>query len=233
MHLLRRERSTVLDWVQQRVDSVKQYVPATDAAAPVQEDFLSYALSDTLSDYDTEDAVFDYSGFSAEELASLTEATVTANSGELPDDSYDAVVTYALPESEQYAPVPDRIELGKLLEPEGDLIIADSHFSDYSLSDYLNETVGDEAHIGFFTRALKDGPVTVLNDHTVVMPDTKAVGVYLEDAGGKIWQKDLVDSSLWSRSKVSRIVTEMAEEDAIEKVRLGRENLITYPGNLL
>ncbi|WP_254829390.1 helix-turn-helix transcriptional regulator [Haloglomus salinum] len=47
---------------------------------------------------------------------------------------------------------------------------------------------------------------------------------------GRIRQSNIVELSDWSKSKVSRLLSTMEAEGYIEKVAVGRENIIVLPG---
>jgi hypothetical protein len=51
----------------------------------------------------------------------------------------------------------------------------------------------------------------------------------LTESGGRMRQHEIVEATDWSKSKVSRLLSRMAEEGQVRKVRLGRENLVTLP----
>lgn len=56
--------------------------------------------------------------------------------------------------------------------------------------------------------------------------DAERVQMLLEARDGRMRQAEIVDELEWSASKTSRVIGEMADEGEIEKLRLGRENLI-------
>lgn len=56
--------------------------------------------------------------------------------------------------------------------------------------------------------------------------DEERVLAILDDHDGEIKQAELVDTVDWSKSKVSRVLSEMEEGGRVEKLRLGRENLV-------
>jgi hypothetical protein len=56
--------------------------------------------------------------------------------------------------------------------------------------------------------------------------DEDRVLAALEGEGGRMKQSDLADQLDWSASKTSRVLSGMAEEDQVEKLRIGRENVI-------
>jgi hypothetical protein len=47
--------------------------------------------------------------------------------------------------------------------------------------------------------------------------------------GGRCKQSRIVEELDWSKSKTSRVLSRMAEEDRVEKLRIGRENVIELP----
>lgn len=60
----------------------------------------------------------------------------------------------------------------------------------------------------------------------VVMTDEELVRSLLEDHGGRIRQTVIADEFGWSASKTSRVIGRMVDEGTIEKLRVGRENLL-------
>lgn len=61
------------------------------------------------------------------------------------------------------------------------------------------------------------------------LTDEERVLDLLESRGGRVAQATIAETFDWSTSKTSRVLSRMAEEGAIEKLRLGRENLIELP----
>ena len=61
--------------------------------------------------------------------------------------------------------------------------------------------------------------------------DEDRVRAALADAGGRMRQSDLAEQLDWSPSKTSRVLSEMADEGQIEKLRIGRENVIDLVGD--
>lgn len=59
--------------------------------------------------------------------------------------------------------------------------------------------------------------------------DEERVLELLESRGGRVPQAAVVEAFDWSTSKTSRVLTRMADEGTIEKLQLGRENLIRLP----
>lgn len=66
-------------------------------------------------------------------------------------------------------------------------------------------------------------------DPDPVVTDAARVEELLEEGGGQLRQTEIVDAMDWSKSKTSRVLSNMADEDRIEKLRIGRENVIRYP----
>jgi hypothetical protein len=63
-----------------------------------------------------------------------------------------------------------------------------------------------------------------------VADDRLVVGM-LTAAGGRVKQGEIVEHSDWSKAKVSRLLSRMADDGEITKIRLGRENLICLAGH--
>ena len=62
-----------------------------------------------------------------------------------------------------------------------------------------------------------------------LLSDEERVARLLEANGGRMKQAAIVTETGWSNAKVSQLLSEMDENDEIEKLRIGRENLITLP----
>ena len=67
-----------------------------------------------------------------------------------------------------------------------------------------------------------DDPVTGAE----VMTDAERVQTLLEATDGRMRQTAIADEFDWSASKVSRVIGKMVDEGTVEKLQLGRENLI-------
>ncbi|KAB1194355.1 MarR family transcriptional regulator [Haloferax sp. MBLA0076] len=59
-----------------------------------------------------------------------------------------------------------------------------------------------------------------------ILTDEDRVQNLLRASDGRIRQKDVVTELDWSKSKVSRVLSRMEDDGTIEKLRLGRENVI-------
>lgn len=64
---------------------------------------------------------------------------------------------------------------------------------------------------------------------TPLLTDEERVLQLLHENDGQCKQQHIVAATDWSKSKVSRLLSRMAEDDAIEKITLGRENVIRLP----
>jgi hypothetical protein len=62
-----------------------------------------------------------------------------------------------------------------------------------------------------------------------LLSDEERVETLLEQNGGRMRQADIVKETDWSDAKVSQLLSRMADEGSIEKLRLGRENVISLP----
>jgi hypothetical protein len=62
-----------------------------------------------------------------------------------------------------------------------------------------------------------------------LLSDEERVRRLLETNGGRMKQANIVKETGWSNAKVSQLLSSMDEDGEIEKLRLGRENLISFP----
>ncbi len=58
------------------------------------------------------------------------------------------------------------------------------------------------------------------------MSDEEKVIMYLEEAGGQMFQSDLVKRTDFSKSKLSMVLSDLKDKGAILKIKKGKENLI-------
>lgn len=65
---------------------------------------------------------------------------------------------------------------------------------------------------------------------TELLSDEERVERLLDSNGGRMKQADIVKETDWSNAKVSQLLSAMEEEGRIDKLRIGRENLISLPG---
>ncbi len=75
-------------------------------------------------------------------------------------------------------------------------------------------------------------PSSAKTDDPAAKPDTEAETEYDRvrrlclEADGPLPQQEIVNATEWSEAKVSRVVSRLAEQEKIEKTRMGRRNLI-------
>ncbi|MBX0324105.1 hypothetical protein EGH21_13790 [Halomicroarcula sp. F13] len=62
-----------------------------------------------------------------------------------------------------------------------------------------------------------------------LLSDEERVEHLLEQNGGRMKQARIVKETGWSNAKVSQLLSAMDEDDRIDKLRIGRENLISFP----
>lgn len=62
-----------------------------------------------------------------------------------------------------------------------------------------------------------------------LLSDEERVEALLRRNDGRMKQARIVEQTRWSNAKVSQLLSSMAEEGRIEKLRIGRENLISLP----
>jgi uncharacterized membrane protein len=62
-----------------------------------------------------------------------------------------------------------------------------------------------------------------------LLSDEERVERLLERNGGRMKQANIVRETGWSNAKVSQLLSAMQEDGRIDKLRIGRENLISFP----
>jgi len=62
-----------------------------------------------------------------------------------------------------------------------------------------------------------------------LLSDEERVTRLLEANGGRMKQAKIVSETGWSNAKVSQLLSSMDDDEQIDKLRIGRENLITLP----
>ena len=62
-----------------------------------------------------------------------------------------------------------------------------------------------------------------------LLSDEERVERLLHENDGRMKQAHIVEETRWSNAKVSQLLSSMAEEGRVEKLRLGRENIISLP----
>ena len=87
---------------------------------------------------------------------------------------------------------------------------------------------GDDGGVGAAAGG-EPGPADDAEEDLSLLSDEERVERLLERNGGRMRQADIVDETSWSDAKVSQLLSRMADEGRVEKLRLGRENLISLP----
>ena len=54
----------------------------------------------------------------------------------------------------------------------------------------------------------------------------------VRSSGGRMWQADMVDTTGWSKSTVSRYLDTLESNGVVERVRIGRRKLVGVPGRM-
>lgn len=72
-------------------------------------------------------------------------------------------------------------------------------------------------------------PVSEEDDDLALLADEERIERLLEEHGGRMKQAAIVQETGWSNAKVSQLLSKMDQDDQINKLRIGRENLITLP----
>jgi len=62
-----------------------------------------------------------------------------------------------------------------------------------------------------------------------LLSDEERIERLLEQNGGRMKQANIVKETGWSNAKVSQLLSAMDDDDRIDKLRIGRENLISFP----
>jgi len=63
-----------------------------------------------------------------------------------------------------------------------------------------------------------------------LLSDEERVEYLLERNGGRMKQANIVKETGWSNAKVSQLLSSMDDDGRVDKLRIGRENLISLPG---
>ena len=79
------------------------------------------------------------------------------------------------------------------------------------------------------TAAAGGDPIDEAGEETELLSDEERVERLLEENGGRMKQANIVSETGWSNAKVSQLLSAMDEDGRIDKLRIGRENLISLP----
>jgi hypothetical protein len=72
-----------------------------------------------------------------------------------------------------------------------------------------------------------DGAASPVDEE--LLSDEERVERLLADNGGRMKQAQIVSETGWSNAKVSQLLSSMDDDDRVDKLRIGRENLISLP----
>ena len=102
--------------------------------------------------------------------------------------------------------------------------IADADTTESSMTTESESESESEAN----TQQSEDSMPDISTD-PALLSDEERVEQLLSRNGGRMRQASIVDKTGWSDAKVSQVLSMMAEENRVDKLRLGRENLISLP----
>ncbi|MFC7019689.1 MULTISPECIES: helix-turn-helix transcriptional regulator [Haloarcula] len=86
---------------------------------------------------------------------------------------------------------------------------------------HTDEVAPDEAEAGTTAGAgTRAAPIQTDGDRVVQL---------LEDRGGQVKQSAIAEAFDWSASKTSRVVSDLTDDGRVEKLRIGRENVVSLP----
>jgi len=110
-------------------------------------------------------------------------------------------------------------ETGEPEEPDGPV--------DPTVTDEGGQTTGAGAAVG--DGMDQEGAPEEREEPTELLSDEERVERLLERNGGRMKQASIVKETGWSNAKVSQLLSAMDENNRINKLRIGRENLISLP----
>ncbi|MFB6223690.1 MAG: helix-turn-helix transcriptional regulator [Haloarcula sp.] len=90
-----------------------------------------------------------------------------------------------------------------------------------------SDTDSDDADVD--THAAATDTETEEDVDVELLSDEERVERLLEENGGRMKQARIVTETGWSNAKVSQLLSSMDEDGRINKLRIGRENLISFP----
>ena len=101
----------------------------------------------------------------------------------------------------------------------------------------IEETTAEETATGADEAAERDASADDQSEDAAdeepvdveLLSDEERVERLLEANGGRMKQANIVTETGWSNAKVSQLLSAMDEDGRIEKLRIGRENLISFP----
>lgn len=80
---------------------------------------------------------------------------------------------------------------------------------------------------------LDDPPVSKQEIHLELgLKPPEFIAWLVRNDGGRTWQKDLVDTTGWSKSTVSRYLERLESNGTVRRVQVGRQKLVALPGEM-
>ena len=89
--------------------------------------------------------------------------------------------------------------------------------------------IGSEARADAEPETATDEGDAEAETDEALLSDEERVERLLDRNGGRMKQATIVKETGWSNAKVSQLLSSMEEEGRIDKLRIGRENLISFP----
>lgn len=80
------------------------------------------------------------------------------------------------------------------------------------------------------TRTETHPPRTVAE--SAIVTDEERARRFLRSRGGRMKQSALVECTGWSKSKVSRLLSQMEADGRVERIPIGREKFVSLPGHM-
>jgi len=90
--------------------------------------------------------------------------------------------------------------------------------------------LGDDGDGGTATESATEPTTDAAVTEPELLDDEDRVIKLLEENGGRMKQVDIVETTEWSKSKVSMLLSDMEDDGDISKLRVGRENIISLAG---
>ncbi|WP_396613807.1 MarR family transcriptional regulator (plasmid) [Haloferax sp. S1W] len=72
----------------------------------------------------------------------------------------------------------------------------------------------------------------LLQSSKPILSDEDKVIQLLRENGGWVYQSKIVENNNWSKSKVSRLLSRMSDEGMVEKISVGRQNIVAEEGSM-
>lgn len=92
-------------------------------------------------------------------------------------------------------------------------------------------SIGTEADAAASPTMMTDGATKPTAHSPELLTDEDRVRHLLDRHGGRMKQSMIVEETEWSKAKVSRLLSAMADDGEIQKLPIGRENLIALDGH--